>query len=501
MISLIDSTVKQSKDISFDSLLSLLKDTSIDGVNWWNSTEFPHYLRQTHINPWLLLDNIFRELKGKKFIIDLRVNQLSNFKPFSTENVHRYLTNLPENKNIFIKIFDPLNDLKNIQNMINIVLKNNLNLIGSIFLRPDCKDFPSCHENLIKLYADNDIKNINILEPLGLLKQNNIIQIKKLIDKTIKNAEISLSFKHFELQQPILLSEAIVKGITEIEYSLIPEKFGFPSLKSIYEAFDCLNMNSSLKNFPLKLLNKFNNDYLSTLNNNNNNNRSIELLQVKSDFPKIPVNTIYAIRELKYFTNVPFELNTILSEITKTQLELGNPPLIEPFSAIIISQAIFRLQNSNKSLQTLDTMKYIAGYWGERKEDLSGDFKEFLPLADSLKKKSKIFKFSQLDSQEVTNLNKTKKDTLKDEKDKIILELFPEEANYFFNEYTQRPKSFDISKRSNLAILMKVYFEQNHQINGNDFPLNLQANYNQKNVNTNEFRWRYLSRLFQMGKF
>ena len=173
---------------------------------------------------------------------------------------------------------------------------------------------------------------------------------------------------------------------------------------------------------------------------------------------------------------------------------------IEPFLSIVVSQAIFRLQNSNKTIKSLDTLKYLSGYWGFPKESIKGEFKAFLDHSKLLKNKNNIFQpihNSNLKLIQIIDSNNENKKKRFNEYEKLLFQLSPEETEYYFNELPEKIQSVDFSKRENLAILIKMIFETQREK-----PIQIATK--QQNIpfeNQNEFRWRYLSRLFQMGKF
>ena len=495
MIKLIESTFKQYMDSPLEKLLSELRGFPIEGINWWNSNNFSYYLRNLHKNPWDLLYRINENINPKKQVVDVRVNQLSNYKSFSSNIVNNYFEELSNQENLFIKIYDPLNDVRNITKIIDLAVKNNLKIIGGIFLRPDLKDYPDFHSDLIKTYDEYNINYLSLIEPLGILKQNEIQKIKKKIDEINKKTQINISINQNPVNQSLIILEAMNLGITEYDCSVVSSKFGFPSINTLYETALYSQMKIDEKDFPSNLLNIENyelnlakNQKISTKEEN----------QGKIKFPTIPLNTIKRIVELKYFTNLPFDLSIILNQVIQTQADLGYPPLIEPFLSLIISQSIFRLQNNNKGVQTLDTLKYVAGFWGKQPEQLNGDYKDLIAITDKLKKNSKLFKIQTIDEQPGTITEPLTKKEFKTQREKILFTLFPEESNYFYYEYPLIPKKIDLSKRENIAKLLKVYLANSKSkqsgilINQADYP---------ESGNDNSFRWRYLSRLFQMGKF
>ncbi len=494
MIDVIDATFKDTPDESMVQISELLQDLPIKAINWWNTNHFPVYLQKIHKNPWEILENLQRTLSNAQIIIDVKGNQLNKTKTFSDEIIDKYLSQFAGNDKIIIKIFDPLNELSKIEKISKLASKHNLKVIGGIFLRPDLNNFPECHLNLINFYKDQKISNISLIEPLGLLKIGDIEKIKTIVDKNLQNNHINLSFKHVRMQQILLVQEAVACGITEFDYSLFEKSFGYPTLEAIYNSLTFMNKALSEISLPVHKYHEL------LANIKQKNLLPIPLKDLDFNYfedTRIPVEVFQSIMNLRYFTNLTEDLPTILSTVKKVQDELGNPPLIDPFLTIITSQTVFRLQNSHKGIESLDTLKYISGFWGTPVNELKGEFKGFVKTANHLSRKTKLFSpMDQFQEKLQENLDANQAE-IKEDKDKLLFLFSPEEAKYFFREYEPRPKIINFRDKKNLAVLVKTILE-NKKLNEKELVI---RNEPQTEQDSGEFRWRYLSRLFQIGKF
>ncbi len=496
MINLFDVTFKEfHKDFTLSSLIELVKKNPIQGINWWNANNFPFYFQTLHNDPWEILDTIEKNLKNVSIIIDVKGNQLNKRISFSEDVLEKFFQQFVNKNNFFLKIYDPLNDVEKIKKLIQIANKYKLNIIGGVFLRPDLDSFPEYHTELLSLYNDSNITHISLIEPLGFLKSGQIAQIKKTIDDYIKISQINLSFKHLRFEQSLLINEALSCGITEFDFDQVTNSFGYPSLEAIIHTLIYSKNSKKEKESLYNLYYQTKSDFAGF--------SSLEMSKIERELtfiqhPNIPIEVLESIKNLQYFTNVEFTLQTIITEIKKIQFELGNPPLIEPFLTIMISQAIFRLQNSNKGMKTLDTIKYISGYWGNSKEDLNGEFKKLIPTTKNLKSKSTIFNLTSEENENLDEKLKFYDVDRKDERTQLSFLISPEEANYYYHEFLPNPKSINFRNKENLAAIVKTIVEQQTTV-GHDVTLPTISQNGQEGQSV--FRWRYLSRLFQMGKF
>ena len=468
---------------------------ALEGLNWWNSNDFPVYLKNLHINPWELLNTIEKRLNDIPIIIDLKCYQLNRNNNYSEDILDLFLAQFEKKDQIFMKVFDPLNDVQKIRKVISLCTKHNIKIIGGIFLRPDLENFPDCHIELIKLYKEHNISYISLIEPLGLLKEGQITKIKNLIDNFIQNYKVNLSIKLLKFQQPLLINEAIQSGIKEIDCSILSKFFGFPSYEAIVNSLIFLKADTSALSLPLKLLNKIKTSPIEEIIS-----KVLKTEKILNYAPNtyIPLELINSVENLRYFTNVPFKLDNILEKMEKIKNELGNPPYLEPFSTIIVSQAIFMLQNGKKGIKTLDTLKYLSEYWGKQNGKIDGEFRRLLPVAKKLKQKNHIFQAINTSDLNLTDLPSRVNSKIKNDKEKLLFIISPTDSIHYFTEYLPNPTTIDFSKKENIARLVKSILESQKQERKE---LLIPTN-NPSNINLeSDFRWRYLSRLFQIGKF
>ena len=495
MVSFIDTTLHSPGDFSPNELIQEITNEPLDGINWWNPNNFGYYLRNLHLNPWDLLNELSTKLKNKKIIIDVKNFQLNKYKSFSDQVINNFFSELKNKENFYIKMYDPLNDVNTIEKIIIIANTYRLKIIGGIFLRPEMEDFPHCHIDLIKLYKKYNISYLSLLEPLGLLKQGDIITIKSFIDEHIQTKTINLSAEHTRFNQVLLVNEAINCGINEIEFEIPSKEFGKPSIETIIHSLLYTKTDITDKDFLFSLLPK------TEFKKNGSSLYDLEFknyLQNQSSKQVMPLEVIQKIVKMKYITNLKFETNIILDEIKQIQRELGNPPLIDPFLTIIISQAIFKLQNNNKGIKTLDLTKFLSGYWGLQSQEFLNESAEFNKASNILKSKSNIFK--PVDTSDVIVKRVLESNSLfaKGNKEKLLFIIAPEESEYFFADYPNEIKFLDFSDRVNIAKLMKAVLEQ-EKSNNLQFSDHLVSDNDNKNLN--DFKWRYVSRLFQIGRF
>jgi pyruvate/oxaloacetate carboxyltransferase len=492
MLHLTDCTFKEHPSINLEFLIDFIIKEKLTEINWWNSKNFSSYFENLKMNPWEILDRIHAKLENFSNIVDVSCFQLSNNLTFSEEIIADFFSQIKNKRNLSVKIYDPLNDIANIKKILKIAKNQDLKIIGGVFLRPDMEEYPDCHIDVIDFYISNNIKQLSLIEPLGLLKLGDITKIIDKISNKFDKKFINFSFKTIKNHQPFLLKEALDSDIENFDFTLLSQNFGLPDLDVILSTIIFSNKKNQVPKSFFELIHKVNSSEMFKKNSNSLKKISNSYLLYYGNHP---INYLKEVISLIKFTNLKFDFVEILNESKKTQLNLGNPPLIDPFSKIILSQSIFKLQEKKYEIHTLDLQKFIAGYWGKSPKNFNDEFIEIEKKINSLKNASTIHKkieYSDIVNQELFESNKMH---INESKHKISFLISPEEASYFFNEYSERSKILDFSEKSNLAnlIFSLIEYEKNDK-------RNIRLNEGIIKSTGLDDKWRSLTRLMLMGR-
>ena len=107
----------------FEGILDEMDKAGYHSIECWGGATFDSCLRYLHEDPWERLRNIKSHLKNTKLQMLLRGQNLLGYHHYSDDTVRRFVRKSIENGMDIIRIFDALNDLRNIETAVDECIK------------------------------------------------------------------------------------------------------------------------------------------------------------------------------------------------------------------------------------------------------------------------------------------------------------------------------------------------------------------------------------------
>ena len=108
----------------FIDILDTMDKAGYYSVECWGGATFDSCLRYLHEDPWERLRTIRAHMKHTKLQMLLRGQNLLGYHHYSDDTVRRFVTAAVENGIDIIRIFDALNDMRNIKTAVERVIQN-----------------------------------------------------------------------------------------------------------------------------------------------------------------------------------------------------------------------------------------------------------------------------------------------------------------------------------------------------------------------------------------
>ncbi len=107
----------------FEGILDEMDQAGYHSIECWGGATFDSCLRYLHEDPWERLRKIKSHMKNTKLQMLLRGQNLLGYHHYSDDTVRRFVRKSIENGMDIIRIFDALNDLRNIETAVDECLK------------------------------------------------------------------------------------------------------------------------------------------------------------------------------------------------------------------------------------------------------------------------------------------------------------------------------------------------------------------------------------------
>lgn len=330
----------------------------------WGGATFDSCIRFLNEDPWERL----RELK-KRFVhtplqMLLRGQNLVGYKHYADDVVERFIVKTIDNGIDIFRIFDALNDVRNMEFAIKIVTREGAHAQGAISytLSPvhSIEHFTKKAKDLAQLGCDS----ICIKDMAGLISPHEARDLVTAI-KLETGLPVDLHCHCTSGVAPMSYYAAAEAGVTILDTAISPFGWGTsqPPTESIVAAFQDTEFDTEL---DLELLTDIKR-YFEKLRDKYGSLRDpiVERIDTSILLHQIPGGMLSNLVSQLKQQNALNRYDDVLHEIPRVRAEMGYPPLVTPTSQIVGTQAVFNILSGERyKLVSQEVRDYFKGLYG-----------------------------------------------------------------------------------------------------------------------------------------
>lgn len=426
----------------FAPILRDLDDAGYYSLECWGGATFDSCIRYLSEDPWDRLRKIKRIVTKTPLQMLLRGQNLLGYKHYPDDVVRTFIKLSVYNGIDIIRIFDALNDFRNIEVAMDETKKQGAHAQGTI-----AYTVSPIHniENYIKLSKELEnmgADSICIKDMAGLIMPQTAYELVTALKAAVKVPIFLHSHSTNGLAEMAYLkaAEAGVDGI-DCAISVFSSGTSQPATESMHYAFEASGFNSSINGNLLKKINDFfkpvKDHFLST----GELDPKVLTPQPEGLVYQIPGGMLSnMISQLKAQNSID-KLDAVLAEVPKVREDLGFPPLVTPMSQMVGTQATVNILTGERYKMILKEVKaYCRGEYGKApgkinpevmEKALAGDTPITGRFADTLEP---LFDKTR---EEMKNLTTNSEDILS-------YILFPQIAEDFIKNKKKNPSNDDL---------------------------------------------------------
>ncbi|MGI6014643.1 MAG: pyruvate carboxylase subunit B [Oscillospiraceae bacterium] len=350
----------------FEAILDTIDQAGYHSIECWGGATFDSCLRYLGEDPWARLRTIKSHMKHTKLQMLLRGQNLLGYRHYSDDMVRRFVRASIENGMDIIRIFDALNDLRNIETAVDACLKAGGEAQGTI-----CYTLSPIHNLDLYVQLGREIEAMGcqslcikdmagIMSPkecydlIAALKQNIALPIYVHTHQTT-----GLGFMTY-----LKAAEAGAAGI-DCAISSFAGGTSQPATESMVYTLNQMGYDCGTQSDILKQIN----DFFAPVQKKFIDNGTFDptVLGVKADALtyQIPGGMLSNLMAQLKAQGAIDRLDEVLAETPRVRADLGYPPLVTPLSQMVGVQATVnvltgeRYQNIGKEIKA-----YIKGEYG-----------------------------------------------------------------------------------------------------------------------------------------
>lgn len=420
----------------FEEILPVLDAAGYYSLECWGGATFDSCLRYLHEDPWERLRKIKSRVKNTKLQMLLRGQNILGYKHYPDDVVRKFVEKSVQNGMDIFRIFDALNDFRNIKTAVDEAVKQGAHAQGCI-----CYTISPIH-NLEKYAAmgkeleELGVHSICIKDMAGIMGPKEAYDLIRALKENTK-LPVFLHTHSTTGLAPITYIKAAEAGCDGIDTAISSFSGGTsqPSTESMHYALGELGWESGLDEKALKKINDFFKPVKAKYITSGLMDPFVMGTETDALIYQVPGGMLSnLIAQLKAQNSLD-KLDEVLIETPKVRKELGYPPLVTPLSQMVGVQAASnvlageRYKNISKEVRA-----YIKGEYGHAPGELDADL-----VKRALDGEKQIEgRFADTLAPAFEETKKELGDRARNEEDVLSYIVFPQIADKFFFERNER---------------------------------------------------------------
>lgn len=359
-------------------ILESLDKVGYNALEAWGGATFDSCLRFLNEDPWERLRKIKDAVKNTKLQMLFRGQNILGYRHYADDVVEYFVQKSIANGIDIIRIFDALNDTRNLKTAINATKKEGGHVQAAISftLSPvhTNEKFAALAKELEEMGADS----ICIKDMSGLLTPYNAFDLVSLLKSTV-NIPIELHTHYTSGVASMTYLKAIEAGVDIVDTAISPLAMGTsqPPTEPLVAALQGTPYDTGIKLEDLNPVTQ----HFETLRE-----KYLADGQLDPNLLKVDINTLLyqvpggmlsnLVKQLKD-AGKSDKLAEVLAEVPRVREDVGYPPLVTPSSQIVGTQAVFNILTGERYKMCNNQFKaLVRGEYGTTPVPISDEFRK-----------------------------------------------------------------------------------------------------------------------------
>ncbi len=362
------------------SIVDKMDQVGYHALEVWGGATFDSCLRFLNEDPWKRLREIRRKVKNTKLQMLLRGQNILGYKHYSDDVVDLFVKKSIDNGIDIIRIFDALNDLRNLKTAVDATIKYGAECQIAI-------SYTTSEVHTIDYFVDLAVEvqkmgahSLCIKDMAGVLLPNAAFELITRLKKVI-TIPIELHSHQTSGTAAMMYMKAIEAGVDIIDTAISPLSGGTsqPATESIYYALEgtdnALGLNKEHLDDVTEYFIGIRDKYLKEgiLNP--------KALMTNPNILKyqVPGGMLSNLMSQLDSQGASDKYEQVLKEVPKVRADLGYPPLVTPMSQMVGTQAVMNVMlNERYKIIPNEIKDYVKGYYGKPPMEISSEIKKLI---------------------------------------------------------------------------------------------------------------------------
>ncbi|MBQ3901900.1 MAG: oxaloacetate decarboxylase subunit alpha [Lachnospiraceae bacterium] len=413
-------------------IIDKMDKVGYNAVECWGGATFDACLRFLKEDPWVRLRKLKAGFKNTKLQMLFRGQNILGYKPYADDVVEYFVQKSIANGIDVIRIFDCLNDLRNLETAVKATKKEGGHAqIALSYTLGDAytlEYWSSLAKEIESLGADS----ICIKDMSGLLVPKAASELVGALKKSTK-LPIELHNHYTSGVCSMTLMKAVEAGCDIIDTAMSPFAMGTSQAATevMVEAFKGTEYDTGLDQTLLAQIADYFRPIREKYIKNGLMSTKVMGVNIKTLLYQVPGGMLSNLVNQLTEQHKLDKLEEVLEEVPRVRKDLGEPPLVTPSSQIVGTQAVFNvLMGERYKVATQETKDILLGKYGKTVKPFNQEVVDKV-LGDDKKNAITCRPADLLDPQ-LPEMEKAVAEWKEQPEDTLSYALFPQVATEFF---------------------------------------------------------------------
>ena len=410
-------------------ILKTMDQAGYHALEMWGGATFDACLRFLNEDPWERLRAIRKEVKKTKLQMLLRGQNLLGYKNYADDVVADFVTKSVENGIDILRLFDALNDVRNLETAIRATKAAGGHCQTAISYTTSQIHTVDYFVDLSNKMADLGADSICIKDMAGVLTpQTGYELVSRIKDAVDLPLEVHTHATSGIAEMTYLKVAEAGADIIDTAISSFAGGTSQPATESVAIALEDCGFTTGLDLQKVAEIAEHFNPVRDRFREEGLLNPKVKDIEPKTLIYQVPGGMLSNLLSQLTEQGLQDKYEEVLAEVPKVRADLGYPPLVTPLSQMVGTQALMNVISGERyKLVPSEIKDYVKGLYGQSPAPISEEIKETI-IGDA---EVITVRPADLLAPQLPAFKEEIAEYAKSEEDVLMYALFPQQAQDF----------------------------------------------------------------------
>lgn len=410
-------------------ILKTMDQAGYHALEMWGGATFDACLRFLNEDPWERLRAIRKEVKKTKLQMLLRGQNLLGYKNYADDVVADFVTKSVENGIDILRLFDALNDVRNLETAIRAAKAAGGHCQTAISYTTSQIHTVDYFVDLANKMADLGADSICIKDMAGVLTpQTGYELVSRIKDAVDLPLEVHTHATSGIAEMTYLKVAEAGADIIDTAISSFAGGTSQPATESVAIALEDCGFTTGLDLQKVAEIAEHFNPVRDRFREEGLLNPKVKDIEPKTLIYQVPGGMLSNLLSQLTEQGLQDKYEEVLAEVPKVRADLGYPPLVTPLSQMVGTQALMNVISGERyKLVPSEIKDYVKGLYGQSPAPITDEIKETI-IGDA---EVITVRPADLLAPQLPAFKEEIAEYAKSEEDVLMYALFPQQAQDF----------------------------------------------------------------------